>query len=79
MTVETTNAEDIPEEETIIDPATASVLERLQAAMAPGIDVRNDTPFPILFMLSQLSPLHWCKVEVILGVLIDHMSKCNQF
>ena len=35
--------------------ATASVV-------APGFNVRNETPFPILFVMSQLTPLHWTKV-----------------
>jgi hypothetical protein len=32
-------------------------------AIAPGIHVRNETDVPLLFVLSQLSPLHWCRVE----------------
>ena len=30
---------------------------------APGLFIRNDTLFPILVVLSQLTPLHWLKVE----------------
>lgn len=32
-------------------------------SLAPGIYIRNESPIPILFVLSQLSPLHWCKVD----------------
>ena len=32
------------------------------AVVAPGFSVRNETPFPILFVMSQLTPLHWTKV-----------------
>ncbi len=31
--------------------------------LAPGLNVRNESQFPILFVLSQLSPLHWDRVE----------------
>eukprot|EP01040_Poterioochromonas_malhamensis_P009480 gene9480-10295_t len=31
--------------------------------IAPGFHCRNESEIPILFVLSQLSPLHWCKVE----------------
>jgi len=31
--------------------------------VAPGLYVKNESDFPILFVLSQLSPLHWIKVE----------------
>ncbi len=31
--------------------------------VAPGLYVRNESKFPILFVLSQLTPLHWMKVE----------------
>ena len=51
------------EEETTISPATSSFLQSLQETLAPGINVENQTQYPILFMLSQLSPLHWCRVE----------------
>lgn len=30
--------------------------------MAPGLNVRNETDVPILFVLSQLTPLHWGKI-----------------
>lgn len=33
------------------------------AKLAPGINVRNESPVPVLFVLSQLSPLHWAKVN----------------
>ena len=58
-----------PEEETTIAPPVASFLQSIQSSLsslsylAPGIYVHNKTPYPILFILSQLSPLHWCKVE----------------
>lgn len=32
-------------------------------ALAPGFYVRNESDYPILFVMSQLSPLHWEKVE----------------
>ena len=38
-------------------------LKKVGKTLAPGINVRNDTEFPILFVFSQLSPLHWDKVE----------------
>ena len=31
--------------------------------IAPGIYVYNDTTIPILCVLSQLSPLHWSRIE----------------
>jgi hypothetical protein len=31
--------------------------------LAPGLNVKNESEFPILFVLSQLSPLHWDRVE----------------
>jgi hypothetical protein len=31
--------------------------------LAPGLNVRNETIYPILVVLSQLSPLHWARVE----------------
>lgn len=31
--------------------------------MAPGMYVRNETEVPVLFVLSQLSPLHWTRVD----------------
>lgn len=31
--------------------------------LAPGMLVKNDTDHPILFVLSQISPLHWDRVE----------------
>lgn len=38
-------------------------LKKVGNAMAPGINVRNETAFPVLFVLSQLSPLHWARIE----------------
>lgn len=35
----------------------------LTNAIAPGFYCRNDSEIPILFVMSQLSPLHWNKVE----------------
>jgi len=35
---------------------------KAKAALAPGMFVRNDCDVPILFVLSQLTPLHWEKV-----------------
>jgi hypothetical protein len=32
-------------------------------AVAPGFYCRNDSEIPILFVMSQLSPLHWNKVN----------------
>jgi hypothetical protein len=32
-------------------------------ALAPGLYVRNETEAPILFVLSQLTPLHWLRIE----------------
>ncbi len=32
-------------------------------ALAPGLYVRNESVVPILFVLSQLTPLHWLKIE----------------
>lgn len=31
--------------------------------IAPGIRVRNETEHAILFVLSQLTPLHWARIE----------------
>ena len=38
-------------------------LKKVGNTMAPGINVRNETEFPVLFVLSQLSPLHWARIE----------------
>jgi hypothetical protein len=38
-------------------------LKKAGEALAPGINVRNESEVPVLFVLSQLSPLHWVKVE----------------
>jgi hypothetical protein len=38
-------------------------MKKIGSAMAPGINVRNDTDIPVLFVLSQLSPLHWTRLE----------------
>jgi hypothetical protein len=35
----------------------------LSNAIAPGFYVRNESDLPVLFVMSQLSPLHWCKVD----------------
>lgn len=32
-------------------------------AIAPGFYCLNESDIPIIFVLSQLSPLHWAKVE----------------
>ena len=44
---------------------------KLGSTLAPGIHVRNDSPLPILLVLSQLSPLHWSRVEAGETVTID--------
>jgi hypothetical protein len=38
-------------------------LKSVGKTMSPGINVRNETEIPLLFVLSQLSPLHWTRVE----------------
>ncbi len=35
----------------------------ISQTLAPGFNVRNESNIPILVILSQLSPLHWCKVD----------------
>ena len=35
---------------------------RAKLALAPGLNVRNESDVPIVFVMSQLSPLHWTKV-----------------
>lgn len=40
-----------------------NLLKKAGAALAPGINVRNESDVPVLFVLSQLSPLHWVKVN----------------
>ncbi len=39
------------------------MIASLSKTIAPGFHCRNESEIPILFVLSQLSPLHWCKVE----------------
>ena len=39
------------------------LLKKIGNSVAPGINVRNETGIPLLFVLSQLSPLHWTRVE----------------
>jgi hypothetical protein len=46
-------------------------LKSVGNAMAPGINVRNETDVPVLFVLSQLSPLHWTRVDPHETVHID--------
>lgn len=38
-------------------------MDDIFAQLAPGLYVRNETMLPILVVLSQLTPLHWIKVE----------------
>ena len=35
----------------------------LSKALAPGFHCLNESDIPILFVMSQLSPLHWDRVE----------------
>ena len=46
-------------------------LKKLGNQLAPGITIRNDSPLPILIVLSQLSPLHWSRVEAGETITID--------
>ncbi len=39
------------------------MLASISSSLAPGFNVRNESNIPILVVLSQLSPLHWCKVS----------------
>lgn len=38
-------------------------LKKAGKSLAPGIKVRNESGVTVLFVLSQLTPLHWAKVE----------------
>jgi hypothetical protein len=38
-------------------------LKKVGNTISPGINVRNDSEIPVLFVLSQLSPLHWVRIE----------------
>lgn len=39
-------------------------VEGVKSIFAPGIVVQNSSSFPIIVVLSQLTPLHWTKVDV---------------
>lgn len=39
------------------------MLAAVSKTIAPGFHCRNESDIPILFVLSQLTPLHWAKVE----------------
>lgn len=43
--------------------STMNLLKKFGNSMAPGMHVRNETEVPLLVVLSQLSPLHWARVE----------------
>lgn len=43
--------------------ANKCALRKAAVAIAPGINVRNESDVPVLFVLSQLSPLHWNKIN----------------
>ena len=45
------------------EETTREMIASLSKAVAPGFHVRNESDIPILFVFSQLSPLHWAKVE----------------